>query len=128
MFEGFKRVFLVLLRKESPYLSALSRSFYMKFSSKMVNNLQNIHFFIIVCKFLPHTGHLSWKVLSTIILTFYLKYQKCPFCAPIFYPIYETKSYNFLEFIDKTFILPPPKNTILLANEFGCQKPLLQIR
>ena len=57
-------------------------------------NLQNINFFIIFCKFLPRKGHFSWKVLSKIIFTFYLKHQNYPFCAPKFHPVSETESYN----------------------------------
>ena len=68
----------------------------MKLSSQIVTivtNTKKISFFMIFCKFLPHKGNFSWKVPLNVIYTFHLKHNKYPFCAPIFHPSSETKSY-----------------------------------
>ena len=70
----------------------------MKLGSQMVKkNTLKIYFLKIFGKFLPHNGNFFWKVFSKIIYTFYLKYQKYHFCAPIFNPISDTESNKNIE-------------------------------
>ena len=84
---------MVFLTKERPILTVLKQMILYEIKQSNGIKPQQIYFFMIFCKFLPHKGTFCWKVLSKNINTFYLKHQKYPFCAPIFHPLSETESY-----------------------------------
>ena len=87
---SFLRVFLVFITKERPILTVLKQIILDEIKQSNGIKPQKINFFMIFCKFLPHTGTFWWKVPSKNIYTFYLKHQKYPFCAPIFHPLSDT--------------------------------------
>ena len=82
------------LEKERPILAALKQMIVSDINQSIGIKPQNIYFFMIFCKFLPHKGNFCLKVHPKVIFTFYLKLQKYPLCAPIFHPLSETESYG----------------------------------
>ena len=85
-------MFLVFLTKERPILTALKQMSLDEIKQSNSIKPPKIYFFMIFCKFLPHTGNFCWNVPSQVIYTFYLKLQKYPCCAPIFPSLSETES------------------------------------
>ena len=84
--------FRFFLTRENLILSALKQKILDEIKQSNCIKPPKIHFFMILCKFLPHKPNFCWKVPSKMIYTFYLTHRKYPFCAPNFHPVSETES------------------------------------